>query len=715
MKLTQIGPYQVVRELARGGMGVVVVARRPGLDREVALKLMLAEQAGPRELARFQAEAQALGRLDHPGVVRVHDFGREGAHPYLVMELVQGEALDEVLAREGPLPPERAVAYALELCEAIEYCHQQGVLHRDLKPANALLDAEGRIRVTDFGLAKDAQGQSLTATGQVMGTPSYMAPEQAAGEKERFGPATDVYGLGATLYALLAGRPPFHGQSAVNLLVAVMRKPPAPLPGTLDPALRALVLRCLEKEPAARYPSAAALGEELRRFQAGALAAPRSGARVAALLGALVVGLVLVAGWFLTRPTPDRAKSTPRPSASSTTPTPSGPPAGSEAEGYRWAWRTLQRDPDHAQARELRDEGWLKHPLGQIVLPTTSNHDVQGCFLPQSRPATSPPGVLVLPVHDDDRDLWIWDWWKGEAPRKQPIAPPGLATSWREMPLLTAGGKLWLTLDAQANTLHRTKSRFEPGRACELTPLEGPKQGHFEKVAIDPARKLIVAGGVDGAAPRLYDTETGRAKDLDLDGLKVGAARYFAFSPGGELVLGTFKAEGDDSLGFLVVWDRRGRVRAHAGLALKLNRPFASEDGRTVGVSHAEGVQLYRLTNELVPTKDLSLAPFSAGRNEVRDACLFAGGRLIVVSGGSSDGDRPGGKTPGLLQLWPVEGRRNSPLRERANEGEPDELDQCRGRMQLSPDRRFLLVGSLKGVIEVYEGDADLPQVYRSP
>ncbi|MCA8924556.1 MAG: serine/threonine protein kinase [Planctomycetes bacterium] len=235
----------MVRELARGGMGVVLVARHPELDREVALKLLLSEAASPQAVARFEAEAQALGRLAHPGIVAVHAYGHEGQHPYLVMELVEGEALDEVLKRDGPLEARRAAELLAQLSDALEAAHQAGVLHRDLKPANVLLDRAGQPRVTDFGIAKDVERETLTQTGQVLGTPAYMAPEQAAGERARFGPATDVYGLGATLYALLAGHPPFRGASAMNLLVAVMHKPYEPLPPEVDPALSAICARCL--------------------------------------------------------------------------------------------------------------------------------------------------------------------------------------------------------------------------------------------------------------------------------------------------------------------------------------------------------------------------------------------------------------------------------------------------------------------------------------
>jgi len=207
----------------------------------------------PSARARFVDEARAMAELRHPNVVAVFEAGEAGGRPYLAAELVAGESLEESVTRGGPLEPERAVEVTLALWDALEAAHGRGILHRDVKPENVLLTAEGTPKLTDFGLARlAAREQRLTQTGEVLGTPGYMPPEQASGEKRRQGPVSDVYGLGATLYYLLSGRAPFEGPSRINLLKAVLTDDPTSLrkhvPG-LDPPLEAVVRRALEKEP----------------------------------------------------------------------------------------------------------------------------------------------------------------------------------------------------------------------------------------------------------------------------------------------------------------------------------------------------------------------------------------------------------------------------------------------------------------------------------
>ena len=263
----QLGPYTLERELARGGMGAVWVARRPGLDREVALKLLLGEDQA--QVERFRTEARIAARLRHPGIVAIHDVGEDRGKHYLVMDLIKGQSLHARL-EQGPLDPRQAVELCAKLARALAYAHAQAVLHRDLKPHNVLLDERGEPLLTDFGLAKDAgQEEGLTRTGQVMGTPAYMAPEQAEGQPDLIDRRTDVYGLGATLYELLTGRPPFAASTRMALIAAVLTKPPASpraLRPQVDRDLETIVLRCLEKEQEARYPSAVALAEDLERW-----------------------------------------------------------------------------------------------------------------------------------------------------------------------------------------------------------------------------------------------------------------------------------------------------------------------------------------------------------------------------------------------------------------------------------------------------------------
>jgi serine/threonine protein kinase/Tfp pilus assembly protein PilF len=266
----QIGPYTVESELARGGMGVVYRARSPQ-GQAVAVKLLL-QLGGDRDLERrerFRREVEALARLRHPGVVPVLDAGEERGCPYLVLELVQGESLDAVLARAGRLPVERAAELIHEVALALHYAHACGLLHRDLKPANLLLEHDsGRVRLTDFGLVKDldqASLASLSKSGQMLGTPGYWSPEQAGGKRALIDARSDVYGLGATLYALLTGTPPFHGESLIEVVSAMQEpaQPPSSRRAEIDAELDAIVLRCLAQEPADRYASADALARAL--------------------------------------------------------------------------------------------------------------------------------------------------------------------------------------------------------------------------------------------------------------------------------------------------------------------------------------------------------------------------------------------------------------------------------------------------------------------
>ncbi len=267
------GDYELIREIARGGMGVVFQARQVSLNRTVALKMILAGQlADETDVKRFYTEAEAAANLDHPGIVPIFEVGQHEGQHYFSMGFVEGQSLSQRLAG-GPLPPREAAELMRRVSEAIEYAHQRGVIHRDLKPANILLDQNGNPRVTDFGLAKKIQGDSgLTGSGQIMGTPSYMPPEQAGGPRGEVGPAADVYALGATLYALVTGRPPFQAATAMDTVLQVITDEPVS-PRRLNPALdrdiETICLKCLEKEPSKRYTSAQALADELARFLAG--------------------------------------------------------------------------------------------------------------------------------------------------------------------------------------------------------------------------------------------------------------------------------------------------------------------------------------------------------------------------------------------------------------------------------------------------------------
>jgi WD40 repeat protein/tRNA A-37 threonylcarbamoyl transferase component Bud32 len=265
--------YEIVGELGRGGMGVVYKARQIRLNRPVALKMILAgAHAGGDAAARFLAEAEAVAQLQHPNIVQIFHIDEHAGFPYFEMEFVGGGSLADRL--DGtPRPPREAARVTEIVARAIAEAHRQGIVHRDLKPGNILLTPEGTPKVADFGLAKLLNVESgLTRTDSVLGSPSYMAPEQAEGKTKEVGPTADVYALGAILYELLTGRPPFRGATVLETLEQVKTAEPVP-PSRLVPRLprdiETICLKCLQKDPSRRYESAAALAEELRRFQAG--------------------------------------------------------------------------------------------------------------------------------------------------------------------------------------------------------------------------------------------------------------------------------------------------------------------------------------------------------------------------------------------------------------------------------------------------------------
>jgi WD40 repeat protein len=263
--------YDLLDELGRGGMGVVYKARQIGLGRIVALKMILSGgYAAAGELARFKTEAEAIARLHHPGIVQVYEVGEHEGKPFFSLEFCAGGGLDRLLGG-NPLSPAKAADLAEQVARAIHAAHQARVIHRDLKPANVLLTADGTPKITDFGLAKKLDEAGQTSTGAVMGTPSYMAPEQAEGKKD-IGPATDVYALGAILYEMLTGRPPFKAATAFDTILQVVSEEPVS-PTRLNmkaPAdLATIALLCLQKDPRRRYPSALALAEDLARWRRG--------------------------------------------------------------------------------------------------------------------------------------------------------------------------------------------------------------------------------------------------------------------------------------------------------------------------------------------------------------------------------------------------------------------------------------------------------------
>jgi eukaryotic-like serine/threonine-protein kinase len=252
--------YSVERTLGRGGMATVELALDEQLGRRVAVKRLFASLAGDDVFqTRFLREARMAAGLSHPNLVAVYDVGEDDGLPYIVMEYVEGETLAELMARTGPMEPDRAVDLLLQICAGLEHAHAAGLVHRDIKPQNLLVRSDGVAKIADFGIARTHQATQLTQAGTVLGTAAYLAPEQAAGE--RVTAAADIYSLGAVAYELLSGRPPYQFESLADLAVA-QQQPPAPLEG-VPPELNRAVLHALSADPQARPRSAAAFAREL--------------------------------------------------------------------------------------------------------------------------------------------------------------------------------------------------------------------------------------------------------------------------------------------------------------------------------------------------------------------------------------------------------------------------------------------------------------------
>src|SRR5216117_1095553 len=262
-KVRYFGDYELFQEIARGGMGVVYRARHLNLERIVAVKMILAERFASKQIVqRFQGEVTAAAHLRHPNIVAIHDVGIHDGQHYFSMDYVEGQNLSQLVGIR-PLPPAKAARYVRLIAEAIHYAHGQGILHRDLKPSNILVDASDQPRITDFGLAKrfgsDSQlsthDAQLTLTGQMLGSPNFMPPEQASSQRGKVGRHSDVYGLGAILYHLLTARPPFQAESfesVINHLLNTDPVSPRLLNPTVPPDLETICLKCLQKEPSRR-------------------------------------------------------------------------------------------------------------------------------------------------------------------------------------------------------------------------------------------------------------------------------------------------------------------------------------------------------------------------------------------------------------------------------------------------------------------------------
>src|SRR5437667_1861196 len=313
--LGELGDYELLEEIGRGAQGVVFRARQKSLNRTIALKVIsLGQWASKAHLKRFRREAEAAASLDHPSIVPIYEVGERDGSCYFSMTFVEGGQLDEVV-RRTPMSIRQAVELIAKVARTVHYAHKHGILHRDIKPGNILLDAKGEPHLTDFGLARLVESESsVTHTLDILGTPSYMAPEQAVGNNTAVSNATDVYGIGAVLYQLLTGHPPFAGGATyetIRLLLNTEPWQPRLLNPKIDRDLSTICLKCLEKDPKRRYSSALALAEDLERWlkhepiqarHAGVFTRGRKWVQrnpSSALLAACLVALAAAAGWIV--------------------------------------------------------------------------------------------------------------------------------------------------------------------------------------------------------------------------------------------------------------------------------------------------------------------------------------------------------------------------------------------------------------------------------
>jgi len=542
----EVAGYELLAELGRGGMGVVYKARQTRLGRIVALKMLLAgAHAGPQELGRFRREAEAVARLQHPHIVQIFEVGEQQGCPYLVLEYVEGGNLAEKL-KDGPLPDRAAAELVALLASAVHAAHQGGIVHRDLKPANVLLTTNSTPKITDFGLAKRLDGASAqTLSGALLGTPNYMAPEQAEGS--HVGPAADVYGLGAILYYLLTGGPPFLAESPLDILLLVRATEPI-RPSVRQPRvardLETICLRCLEKAPSRRYKTAAALADDLGRFLAGEPVHARPAGRVerlgrwcrrkpalaaaVALAAATLLGAILVPVLFALQQQATveallgEKKKTQAALAESRRQVAiqllerglAQCEQQQEAVGLLWLARSLDEAPrkDSALQHTLRTN--FAHTLPEL-------HPLLGILPSQGRiwAAAFSPDSQMVATASADHTARLWSVQTG-----QPLGPLLPHQDQVMAVCFAANGQTLATA-----SLDKTARLWSVKTGQSLgAPLQ--HQGPVRAVKISPDGQTVLSGSEDNTA-QLWSVRTGQALGPPLR--HNGAVLAVAFSPDG--------------------------------------------------------------------------------------------------------------------------------------------------------------------------------------